>query len=610
MQIKNQAKTTIKKIKVQKPSTTTPIKPIDQDAEIISFVNRNHQAAVDYRKNFKDKWDNIISQIRCVHPAAWAEKEDWQSKVFIPQQSKKVETAVSYLDKMLFGQKRFYAISGVEKKDKELTGYLMDYFDVLLDRGNFYLENDFVMQEASQIGSAFLKVLVKPDRSGVDLIWRSAYNISFDPGCGYNFQNAKYVCDEYKRTLNELIDDLSKPNPLYRRESVQKIIDMAEQESKGKSDKDTVSIKSIDGTSQVTISKDWFDLNIVEYWGMAKESFEDKDKIKSYRMVNKIITVVNNKIKIREDDNPYGFIPIFICRVKPRGYDTYGLGFCENTVDLQDLTNSMINLGFDSLKMCSMDIAIIDGNKIKDPASIEYKPMATWMVKGDPRAAVSLTRQGISALGEIMRGLTILDQFDQEASGVPKQAGQASELAGNGSNTLGEYQAKLSMIDNRFLKIGRFIERDYIEPLLKGIFKILFNPLFFNQVLIDRIIGMKEVETVIPDPISGMQIPIKQNISKINFDEIVSAGDMAFDFKALGMTQFSKSMETLQKLKELLQAVMNSPQLMVITKVEEVFKRVLQAAEIGDYQEFLKSEEEIKKIMNQMQPQPMPMGGQ
>lgn len=593
----------MKKMKKQSDTQIKPINEPNPDGEIIEFVKRNHDAAVEYRRKFKPTWDHIIEQIRCVHPAAWSEKEDWQSKVFISQQAKKSETAHAYLDKMLFGQKRFFNIAGVEKNDKEEAGFIMDLYDVTFDRGNFYFENDHVMKEGCDIGTGFIKMLVKPDQSGIDFIWRSAYNISFDPSCGYNWAKCKYVCDEYKRTIDQLVSDLDNPKPLYTKEAVQRVIDEAARAGQGKSDQDLVTIKSIDGTSQVSISKDWYELNIVEYWGKAKKSFTEGDgenKKTKYKFSDRIIVMVNDTIKIREEDNPYGFIPILPCRVKPRGYDTYGLGFCENTQDLQDLTNSMINLGFDSLKLCSMDIGMVDASKIKDPASIEYRPMALWMLKGNPNEAVKLGRQGISALSDIIKGLTVLDQFDQEASGVLRQVQGAPELGGGGSETLGEYQAKLAMVDNRFLKIGRFIERDYIEPLLKAVFKILFNPIFFNQASIDRILGLKEVQVSAIDPITGQQVVIPQSVSKIDFNKIAGAGDMAYDFKAVGMTQFTKSIETLQKLKELLLTVVKTPQLMVISKIEEIYKRLLQAAEIGDYQEFIKSDEEIKTIMDQL----------
>jgi hypothetical protein len=329
--------------------------------------------------------------------------------------------------------------------------------------------------------------------------------------------------------------------------------------------------------------------------------------------------VVNDKFLIRDDDNDYGFKPFFGCRTKLRKYDYYGLGFCENSMDLQELMNSMVNLGFDSLKICSMDIAMINENEVKDKSSIEYKPMAIWRFKSDPRAAVQLSRQGISALGEIIRGITVLDQFQQEASGVLRQI-SGQETGGNG--TLGEYNAKLAMADNRFLKVARMIEKDYIVPMVRGVFKILFNPKFFNQELVDRIIGVRmEKQQIIG--MDGMPVEVEVEVPKLNFDEIAAARDMALDFKATGMTQFVSRLETIQKLKELLMEAVKVPQLQVITKVDEVFKRILQMSEIPDFEELVKSDEEIKAIFNQIyaggqagQPmpgqgmpnQPMPMG--
>ena len=585
-------------MKVKKTGKTTEkiLAKTDPNAELLNFVNSCHQSGDDYRRKFKTNWDKIEEQIRCQHPTEWEDKEDWQTKVFIPQQTKTQETAAAYLDKMLFGQKRFFAVRGVEQRDKEEEGYIMELYDNVFDRGGFSLENDFVLNEASSgPGTSFIKILVNPNQTGLQFIWRSAYNITIDPKCGNKLSSAKFICDDYEKNIVDLINDVDKPGALYTKEAVQNLIDKAQEMGRSKTDEALATIKGIDGTD-VQISKEYLSIKLVEFWGWAKIS-KVKDNKTSYTYENRIITIANGTVILRNVENDYGIIPIFGCRIKPRKYDYYGLGFCHNTVDLQDLTNSMINLGFDSLKMCSMDIALIDATKIKDPASIEYRPMATWMLKGNVNEAVKLGRQGISALNEIMRGLALLDQFQQEATGVLRQIQGAPEVSGASSETLGEYQAKLAMIDNRFLKIARFIERDYIEPMLTGIFKILFNPKFFSQALIDRIIGMKEVNQGI-DPMTGQ--PIKAMAPKIDFNKLSQITEMGYDFKAVGMTQFTKMLDTLQKLKELILTVVKTPQLMILFKIEELVKRTLQAMELQDYQDLLKSDEEIKTIMSQI----------
>lgn len=583
--------------KINKAAKQEQVK-VDPEAKVVSYINDCHRRGKEYRDKFKPRWDTIEGQIRCAHPDAWSQKEEWQTKVFVPQQSKTSETAQSYLDKMLFGNKRFYGIQGVEQRDKQEEAAIEELFGNIFERGNFFVENDFVLNEAcSGPGTSFLKVTCNPGRTGLTFSWRSVYNITVDPSCGHKLSNAQWMTDEYKRPLQKLIDDAKTAGSIYSKESIEKLLKCAQDEGASSADEALINVRSFDGTS-VAIHPNYKEISIVEFWGLV-ETKDGGDKELSIWSEN-VAAVANGKVLLRNDANDYGFKPFFACRIKPRKYDFYALGFLDNTVDLQELTNSMVNLGFDSLKMCSMDIAMIDENKVKDPASIEYRPMAVWKFKGNPREAVLLTRQGISALSDIIRGMTILDQFQQEATGVLRQVQGAPELGGGSNETLGEYQAKLAMIDNRFLKIARFVERDYIEDILKGIFKITFNPKFFNQTLMNRILGMKKVTVQIPDPSTGQMMRKETMEPKLDFDKIAKAGDSGYDFSAFGMTQFSKSIETLQKLKELLMVVVKTPQLQILFDIKELVKRTLQAAEIQDYEELMKSDEEIEQIMHQV----------
>jgi hypothetical protein len=275
------------------------------------------------------------------------------------------------------------------------------------------------------------------------------------------------------------------------------------------------------------------------------------------------------------------------------------LGFCENTRDIQQLINSMINIGFDSLKICSMDIIVVDETKIKDPTSIEYKPLAVWKVNGDPRAAVNMTRQGISALGQILQGLTLLDQFDQEASGVLRATNGASEIGGSSTQTLGEYNAKLSMVDNRFLQVGRFIERDYVEPLLKKTYKILTNEKMFSQESINAIIGTDTVDVPVLDQSTQTVQVVQAQVPRLDMTKL-RMKDFSLNFRANGMTQFSKSAEAIGKLKEALTAALTNPDLKIMTNIKELWTRILQTAEIGDSKSLMKTDEEIQNIIAQM----------
>lgn len=579
-----------------KPEAPTPITQAPTKDELRTYLSNCIQDSSVYRDKFKNVWDECEKQIRCKHPAEWDNKKDWQTKIYIPQQSKKSETANAYLSKMLFGSGRFYNIQGVEKQDKERDTALMELIDVLLEKGGFYFENDFILQEGVDIGTAFLKVLAKEKKDGLKFIWRSPYNSLIDPACGHNWQKGKYWIDEYKKDISELVEAARNPESLYYngREGIEQLLKDGVEQITGKAEQAFMVVKGIDGTSELKIPIEFKEVKLYEFWGMVK--IPDKKNPDKYILENRVITVANDKYIIRNNANPYGFIPAVPCRVKPRKYDFYGKGYCENARGLQDLVNSMVNLGFDSLKINSMDIIVVDQTKIDDSSSLEYAPLAMWKVKDIN--AVKFQRTGVSALSDILNGITLIDQIDQDASGVSRHAQGAPVLSGEGgteSETLGEYQLKLQMIDQRFLKVARFIELDYVVPLIKMIYRIITNPALFSQETADRILGVKEIT----NPETG-EIILQRRLVLAE----LQGKEMEFDFKAVGLTQFMGKVEMIEKLKSVLKDALSNNVLLGLTKIEELWKRVLQRIEIPDYEEILKTPAEIEKMLSKLQATP------
>ena len=337
---------------------------------------------------------------------------------------------------------------------------------------------------------------------------------------------------------------------------------------------------------------------LIEFWGKVKVKKTKKvnnQEVEYYELEDRVITIADEKVILRDDPNPYGFIPVVICRVKRKKYHLYGNGFLANCRGLQDLMNSLINLGFDSLKISSMDIIILDETAVADASSIEYRPLAVWRMKeGRAKDGVIINRQPISAIGEVLKGLTIIDQFHQEASGVTRHAQGVPQLLGK-EETLGEYQLKLQAIEQRFLKIAREIEEDYVVPLLKTIFRIITNTKLFSQEFVNRVLGFEE--KVLPNAFDEFGNPIVIRKPKLILSEL---GDFNFDFKAVGLTQFTQKAETLQKLKELLAGVLQNPNLQILIKVDKLLERILQIADIPDYKDLMRDEEERRQLLQQL----------
>lgn len=577
------------------------------DEEILSFLLECKKAAIAYRDQFKTAWDECEQQVRCVLPDYYKQKEDWQTKIFIPQQAKKSEVAQSYLNKMIFGKSRNFDITGVEGEDKQVSQHIMTLIATIMHNGGFSFENKFVMAEAVDIGTGWMKMTVN-DKGNLKYVWVSAYKALVDPKCGHNLDKARYWIDQRERDIADVIAESKSGKGLYSKEMVGKFLDGAVKELealKGKGDttnKDIreamMVVRGIDGTNDITmqIPSKYAVVSIDEYYVELPNKNGEYEK--------RIVSVLNDKFILRNDENGWGEIPAQWCRIKPRKYECFGKGYLENTRGLQELSNSCINLGFDALKIHSMDIVIMDQTKVSDPTSIKYKPLAIWKMKDIN--AVKINRTPSSGINDILQGLSLIDRIDQDASGVTRHAEGSPSLSGSGSNeTLGEYQAKLAAIDQRFLDVGRFIEIDYVVPLVRKTFRCLQNKRIFTQEKVNRILGMKTVDDGIVENGEYKKIGTKK-VPVLDISTLQGVDEMELDFKAVGVTQFSENSETLAKLKEALMVVGQSPELASMTKVDVLWKKLWQASELPEYDEILKSKEEMASDKEKIKP-PMPM---
>ncbi len=577
-----------------------------RDKMILDICREAKRSGIEYRDKFRSTWEEIESQLRCVHPASWDLKESWQTKVYVPLQSKKSEIATSYLNKMVFPRTTSFDIKGIEAEDKDQAKDLVKLINVLMGDG-FAFQNTFVMMEGIDIGTGFIKML-KTEKKVISYTFRSAYTCFFDPKCGQDFSRARFWGDQYKKDLAFIREEYNKDKSLYRKETLKELFDEAQKEASDKpsgtkisSDKAPdgfITVRSIDGTTDVSVPSAYKELDLDEFW---IEIPNDKGIYEK-----RVVTIINDKYILRDDENPYGFIPAQWLRIKPRKYDSYGLGYMEKQRGLQDLANSCINLGFDSLKIASMDIIVVDMTKVKEPSTIKYKPLAVWKMKDIN--GVKINRQAVSSINDILTGLTLIDQIDQDASGITRNIQSTPELngSGSGSETLGEFERKLQLIDQRFLDVGRFIEKDYLLNVIRKVYEIIINPALFSQSEVDDILGMDEADDIkIENGVATVVGKIK--VPKLKITDI-RGKDWTKNFKAIGITQFTEKIDTTNTLRQTIGDALKDPALTALTKIEELWKRLLSLSDIEDYEEVLRSKEEIQELMMQAQTGGVPQG--
>ena len=150
---------------------------------LLKYLSECRQSGVNYQEKFKSVWVECEKQIRCVPPDSWALKEGWQSKIYIPLQAKKSETAMSFSQKMIIGKQKPFDIIGVEKEDQDDAFQLGKLIATIMGAGNFRKQNNFILQESIDLGTRFMKILLDP-KGDITFLWRSIFNCVFTLNAG------------------------------------------------------------------------------------------------------------------------------------------------------------------------------------------------------------------------------------------------------------------------------------------------------------------------------------------------------------------------------------------------------------------------------------------
>lgn len=560
------------------------------------------EKAKNYRELFKKDWDEVERQVRQQAPPEWDKKEAWQSKIYIGLQTKASESAFSSLRAMLFPTDRFFESSGVEKEDREKETSLEELIQTTLDQGGFYEEKDFWLQEGIDIGTSFIKLLVRPDMMGIDYAWRTAYQTLVDPAGYHNWKNCKFWIDQYPKDASWLLEQIALgEKSIYDQALLAEAWEAIKSKQENPDSRTAIEqVKTIDGTANFPIPEAYKTFTLNEFWGFLPEFLDPNDESKGYILKLYLVSMVNEEFIIRAtSDTPFGFIPAVPLRTKRRKYDFYGKGYLLDGRGIQDLTNSMVNLGFDSQKISAMDIIILDENKIADKSSIEYRPLAVWKVKGNPRDAALLTRSGVSAMGDLLNGITLLDRMHQDTVGVTRNSEGTPAIDGKqGEKTLGEYQLKVQAVDKRFMSEATRIENESLSMIIEYTYEILRNPKLISQQYFDRVLGFQDI--VVQDPATGQSINMGK-MPKLLQQSLNLDGSMKQDFRCFGVTQFSERQRKIQALKEALQGALGHPFLAALTNIDVIWKKLFQISEVPDWEEIIKNNDQIKQVMGMLQ---------
>ena len=614
------------------PTKDKPQTQEQHDESALDYVKRLASVGIRHRDQFVSVWQGLEAQIEQQEPAEWRHKEAWQTRAIIPLQSKKSEIAPAQLNRILFPSRFFFTIAGTEEHDRTRDDLLVTLLDRHLERSRFHFSRRFGLQEGCDNGLSFVKFLANAKGDGLQAEWVSVYSSFWDPTIRHDWRAAKYWGHTYTRDWGELLQETE--DGVYDNEDgdgdatkqrLQAVLDAGQGKAneilttiRGRSGMKPVDddrlrlVRSIFGFGLVQVPQDWVSIKMTEFWGLVKVPQVDASGTPAgYRFESRKIVLANDFLL---QDVPNAFdhtfiqqaaIPAFPIRIKPRKYELVGKGYLYPSSKIQDLTNQLVNLGFDSLKIGAMDIIILDQTKVKDARSIQYKPLAVWKVSDVN--AVKIQRAGLSGLGEILKGLATLISIDEDTSGVTKStAGTQSVESAGQEQTLGEFQRKAQQVDDRFVEVASFLEEDFLIPVLWFYYAALKNKKVYTagQKGIDRILGTTPIE-------DAQQVPGgPQTTSKLSLAELPKADEAVWDFQPLGVTNFILKLKRSQALEKALARATSNEMLLMLTKVDLLYRDLLNSEEIPEATKYIRTKEELKTFMaNIKQAQPGATGG-
>jgi hypothetical protein len=565
------------------------------------------RAGDNYKSKFMKTWIEVQKQINCTPPADWSDKEEWQTQIMIPLQFKTAELSSAILSEMVFGDRRFYAFSGIDSQDRELETNLTRFIDILLNSGGFWIQNGYVLQESCNIGTSFMKMMINPKKPGLIFKHRSPKDCSMDSIAVSDFEDSRYFSEDFQENIVDILN-----NPLYENSKKNDLLIHLGGKNAEKGDR-FMNLAASEGATSHKINKKYQDVDITEFWGYLP--------VKKIKKINgspveymgrewRVLTIADKTIVLRDNYNDYETIPYVRGRTKRKLYHGYGNGFCANVIGVQDLVNSLVNIGMDTLKIHGIGILVIDEDNVSDASSIAFEPLARWRVRNGKMNAIDVKHFGSNKMNEVVEVIGYLDQVHQDATALSRQYQGVEPLYNNSDETLGQTQLKMQAIEKRFLKIAKEYTEDFVVPMLRKVFRIITNPKFVDrfQTLANRTIGIKEI----PNPLNEKIIleaqmtgqepqllpPLK--VPKLDLKQI---GEIGLDFKATGMLHFAQKNELPAQMEKLLNLGSKMPSIGILLRMEQVLKTLLQTSNIPDYQDYIRPENERAMLVTMIQEQ-------
>lgn len=302
-------------------------------------------------------------------------------------------------------------------------------------------------------------------------------------------------------------------------------------------------------------------VSVLEYWGLVPVSMlkdagcDVPADVVEEDSIEAVVVIAADGIVVKACINPLGRRPFYVAPWKRRPHCIYGEGPAESMRDSQKMINSSARMIIDNKALSGNGMVGVNLDRIntKRTKDLTVYPSKTWYIKGNyaPREAIDAIQfpDVTHGLRELME---MFERFADEETGIPKYS---SGQEGSFLNKTATGMSMLMTQANVNLKTAmKNADDNWIEPIVEAL------DAWF-------------AEFVYPEE---LRIPCK----------VKARGTDSLIAKEIKLESIMKFMQ-----------ITSSPQDAVFQDRVKMMKEVSRILDVGD---FMRSDEEIKGIMQQM----------
>ncbi len=476
------------------------------DQEIASMVVNRQKASEYWRREKRLIWDKCWDHYRQVYDATG--KESWQSKMFMPETVKVVETIVANLHATSMAphtpieyqanlpqmEEPVKEHNSVIANDMDKSQFKVAYTDflrglailgtsvgkvtyeqvrkmVLVKQRNRMasLNPLFRMVGAEQLDAETFKQQEMKVKDWAKFDYRDLYDIYPEPYT-FDIDSDHWIIEKAKITNAELIAGANDPDPAMRLRNVSPALLSRNNDSRIQADPEKQARRLALMQQQVHMNYQDPDSphELYEYWGPVPELWmfpERKDDPQAkYRMVPGWVWVVDKMWVVRKQLNPFrDAMPPYV-----RGHyiripgQWYGIGVAELMIGLQIELNELRNTRVDQANLSLNKIMAVLKDKVPpgEWARLRSQPGAIWLFEGidDINKAIKTIEYPPAGQDAYMNSNEIKQQIQEVTAATSATVGVGGAEGDAGGKTFrGQLLNKQSAAD-RFMLYARVAE--------------------------------------------------------------------------------------------------------------------------------------------------------